>query len=454
MRKLWRWLVSLRLAVILLILIAAAALVGTLFPQLDSETLRDPAAQARWLALAGERYGVLTATFHRLGLFTVYRSWWFLALAIALLLNMLACTLDRLGALLRVLRRPARVVMPERFYVLPNADRPARSAWHAAWPVDEPERAAHAVANALVHSHLQVRREPGEQAIYLHGERFRWAGIGTLFTHIGLLLLAIGVLISVWFSWRETTPPLVSGSRFDPGHGLAFHLRTNHLLISRYPDGRPRNYQADLTAVRDGRDVVSQEVHVGSPLSYHGVAFHLYSFGPAVRVRAVDEDGQPLRMTAANRETPDEPVSGELVLPLVGGYGELALPDYGVVLRIGRAYAGAPLFVQAVIGGKHTLPLGQVAPGQEVALDRIRLRFDPDNYLTLQVVHDPGFGPVIAAACLLILGLVLSFYFPHREVWGRIGDGRLVLRGRVEGPAADFEPLWDRVEVLLSESGG
>jgi len=45
-RRIWHWLGSIRLAVILLIALALAALVGTLFPQLPPEIAADPAARA------------------------------------------------------------------------------------------------------------------------------------------------------------------------------------------------------------------------------------------------------------------------------------------------------------------------------------------------------------------------------------------------------------------------
>ena len=51
--------------------------------------------------------------------------------------------------------------------------------------------------------------------------------------------------------------------------------------------------------------------------------------------------------------------------------------------------------------------------------------------LSLLAVHDPGYGPVVAAGLLLLLGLTVSFYFPHRWIVARVEpDGGLRLAGQ------------------------
>jgi cytochrome c biogenesis protein len=60
--------------------------------------------------------------------------------------------------------------------------------------------------------------------------------------------------------------------------------------------------------------------------------------------------------------------------------------------------------------------------------------------VTMLAVHDPGYGLVMTAGFLLLLGLTVSFYFPHAWVHARIEpDGALRLAGRAEQRAWDFE---------------
>ena len=64
----------------------------------------------------------------------------------------------------------------------------------------------------------------------------------------------------------------------------------------------------------------------------------------------------------------------------------------------------------------------------------------PDGYsVTLLAVHDPGYGMVITAGFLLLLGLTVSFNFPHCCVHARIEpQGTLRLTGRADRRAHNF----------------
>jgi len=64
-----------------------------------------------------------------------------------------------------------------------------------------------------------------------------------------------------------------------------------------------------------------------------------------------------------------------------------------------------------------------------------------DSYeVTLLAVYDPGYGVVIAAGLLLLLGLAMIFHFPYCCVRARIGaDGGLRLAGEAGRYASDFE---------------
>jgi cytochrome c biogenesis protein ResB len=59
--------------------------------------------------------------------------------------------------------------------------------------------------------------------------------------------------------------------------------------------------------------------------------------------------------------------------------------------------------------------------------------------VALLAVHDPGYRPVVVAGFLLLLGLTVSFNFPHCWVHARIDpDGTLRLAGRADRRACDF----------------
>jgi cytochrome c biogenesis protein ResB len=69
--------------------------------------------------------------------------------------------------------------------------------------------------------------------------------------------------------------------------------------------------------------------------------------------------------------------------------------------------------------------------------------------VTLIAVHDPGYSLVIAAGFCLLVGVMLTFHFPHRRLWARIGfTGETSLAGST---AWDRERFTRQFETLVAE---
>lgn len=91
--RLWRKLRSLRFALVLMVLIALACVVGTLVKQ-------EPYEPNEAIAQYGKPFGLLVGL---LGLHQLYHTWWFLALLLLFALSAVACALRRLRLRLRTL---------------------------------------------------------------------------------------------------------------------------------------------------------------------------------------------------------------------------------------------------------------------------------------------------------------------------------------------------------------
>src|SRR4030095_3124236 len=97
----WREYRSMRTALVLLVVLAAASVLGSLFPQEGLSPQRVDQYFADHPALA--------PVLERLGLFDVFGSAWYMAIYLAPLGALCACLAPRTGALVRVLRsRPPR----------------------------------------------------------------------------------------------------------------------------------------------------------------------------------------------------------------------------------------------------------------------------------------------------------------------------------------------------------
>src|SRR5438094_5194609 len=99
-RAIWRQLRTMRTALILLLLLAAGASLGSLFPQRPI----NPATVQQWI-LHNRGWAPLA---EKLGLFDVFGSWWFMAIYGLLLVSLVGCIVPRWRAFFRTLRARPR----------------------------------------------------------------------------------------------------------------------------------------------------------------------------------------------------------------------------------------------------------------------------------------------------------------------------------------------------------
>ncbi len=105
---LWRLLTSVRHAILTVLLLGLAALLGALLPQIPAAVRDQPSLTAAWLELQHPRFGPLTPVLHGLGLFDIFHAWWFYGLVGWLALAIVVCTYSRFPGLWRQAFRPPR----------------------------------------------------------------------------------------------------------------------------------------------------------------------------------------------------------------------------------------------------------------------------------------------------------------------------------------------------------
>src|SRR5690242_346715 len=278
-----------RTALLLLLLLAVAAVPGSVFPQRRinpgrvEEYLADHSGYGPWL--------------DRLGFFDVYSSIWFSAIYLLLFVSLVGCVLPRTRAHLRALRAaPPRT--PRRLERLPAHTRVA---------VDTPsDDVLDALAATLRRRRYRVARHDGTS---VSAERGYLAETGNLVFHLALLGLlaavAVGsllgysgqVLVVEGSSFSNALPyydSFTAGPRVDQGNLTPFSLTLDRMRV-RFEDqatgsqfGAPREFDADLT-VRDepGAAPRTVSIHPNEPLDSRGVRVFIVGNGyaPVITVR-------------------------------------------------------------------------------------------------------------------------------------------------------------------------
>lgn len=435
-RRFWNFLASRRMAVVLLLLILLLALASLVVPQRPAEL--DAAGLQAWQEGMRERYGPAWETYEALGLTDLFHTPLFWALAAALFLNTLACTLDRMGRLLRAMRRPPILRLPEAAYA------PA-------------ERRGKAPPYSLQEARRHLRRwgyrlweEPGWPH-YFYGETPRLAPLGTLLSHLGLLLLVPALLLQP-LAWRERLILDAGTSSMTLFHHPACNVAAL-ALQAQEAGGFLRSISGELL-VREGEAVVQGWAGTEGPLSACGVNFYLRSYGLALQVEASDRGGRPLEVLPSEGERfislpspgkalPRRPEAssqsvGPAILRFPAGATERSFDIPSLALHVTVAPSATALagFREGLLrvhieqaGLNRPLFDGRIAANTALELPAGRLSFRPTSFLEVEAVYDPGFPLLLSAGCLLVVGSSLALLFPQRRFWARLDeDGTLWMR--------------------------
>jgi cytochrome c biogenesis protein len=426
----WRLLTDVRFAVVLIILLALAGLVGMLVRQFPVTAADDPARYAAELEVMQAAWGGLPAgsliveVFDTLGLFSVFSTPWFLLLMTVLVISIVCCTLDRTPRLWRSVSH-VRVEQPAAFF---DPSRAGRAVVDGVG-----EGAAEAVQDAFRRRHFRRQRTATvDGATFVYGDRNQYQKLATLLTHAGLVLFLAGGAVTVAagfetvvFVGEEETAPVRSVG--TPGNLL---VKNNAFFAPRREDGSFADFTTDLSVYRDGAEVARKTIRVNDPLIVEGFTFHQNTFGPTAELTIRDASGALVW-------------DGPLLLDdeLLGApQGFMTIPgaEAGLVAVLGTDAMDEPVLVMQGVGpadpetGENetlflaTVPVGvttdpEVTAGQSITWQGV------GSWTGLVIRNDPGQPVIWVAFGLLIVGLALTFYFPRRRAWARVTDGRVEL---------------------------
>ncbi|WP_129338275.1 cytochrome c biogenesis protein ResB [Cellulomonas endophytica] len=466
----WRQLTSMRTALLLLMLLAVAAVPGTIFPQ----NAQDPVAVVEYV----DEHPTTGPWLDRLGFFDVYSSVWFSAIYLLLSTSLVGCILPRSRAHLAALRaRPPRT--PRRFDRFPAHGR-ART---AAAPQDVVAR-AHADLRAgwpllrFVPRHRVQVLDEGAGTWSVSAERGYLRESGNLLFHLSLVGLLVAIATGQMLHYRGQelviqgrgfANAVVNYDTFEQGTAfrsdslVPFTLRLDR-FESRFDEEtlQSRFFRADVTVTEPGQAPQATSITVNNPIKAGGATVYLMGNGYAPQVTVRDASGEvafsgsvpflPQDAVYTSRgviKVPD--VSAEQEQLGLVGYLLPTAEQYGPQLwRSLRPEPLDPLLVLSVWTGNLGLDTG--VPQNVYQLDESRMRQSldgqgrpvtlylrpgdsvdlPDGQGTLtfedlprfaafDLRHDPALGWVLTFALSAFAGLGVSLFAPRRRLWLRAG---------------------------------
>jgi len=409
--RLWRLFTSVRLALVLILVIAAAVLAGTLLDQAPAPVAADRDLYQQWLERVRDRYGMWTDVLAFFHLFTVFHSLWFRILLALLVANIIVCSLNRWKGVWATVFG-SRVQMSDAFF------RHAR--YNATFAVSMPvDVAAQRVQRALAQAGYRVQREAGGSSVAIYADRNRLSRFGTFLIHLSIVLILVGAVVGSIWGFRDNEFIVPEGAVREVGHGTGISVKLEHFTDEYYVEGPPKDFRSELVIFENGVEVKRGTTHVNSPLSYKGYKFHQAFFGQTAIMRVQDssgevlfEDAVPLAWQARGTGRP----LGDFLLPQKGLHVYVIGPAAG---ENDPLIPAGEMRVEVYKQGSSALVTSEnVTQGTPKELSGLTFTFVRESRFTgLKVVKDPGMNLIWIASALMIAGLVAMFYLPHRRVW-------------------------------------
>ena len=405
MDRIWKAFASVRLTIVLLLSLAATSIIGTLIPQNE--------APGAYLQSFGE---ILYQILSLLGLFDMYHSWWFRALILLLVVNIIVCSIDRLQATWKIIfaRNP-------RF----NISR-YRQLKHKAEFTHQGDAALlkERFLPILSRRFKYHQTQDTDTGYAICAEKGRLTRLGVYVVHLSVVVLLIGGLIGSIFGY-EGFVNLAPGDsartiqlRNSPQVlSLGFEIRCDDFKVEFYDSGAPKEFRSSLSILKDGAVVEQKDIIVNDPLRYEGISFFQASYGPLPPTEVVlNFTSQTTGMIYSQKAAIGQPVE----IPEKLGTFTLKQFTRQAEFRghnIGEAFIG----VLTPPGGD---PVEVTLPTQFPSFDKMRkgkvfvaiADFVPRYYTGLQVSKDPGVWVVYAGFTLMIIGIYMTFFMSHQQI--------------------------------------
>ncbi|GAA5144938.1 cytochrome c biogenesis protein ResB [Nocardioides marinquilinus] len=289
LRWTWRQLTSMRTALVLLLLLALAAVPGSVVPQSGVDAF----AANQWK----EDHPTLTPIYERLGLFSVYDSAWFSAIYILLMVSLVGCIVPRTLHYARALRAvPPRA--PRNLTRLPE---------HRVVRLDAPVDDVLARARTLLGGRrYRLRPTDPDAADAVSAEKGYLREAGNLLFHLSVIIVLVGFAWGALFGYQggvivlqggtfantaASYDDLNPGSRFGADDFDPFLFTVDDFDITWLTEGAAagtaRAFKAALT-YRDGDGPEDQyDLRVNHPLTIGSTDLFLvgHGYAPVITVR-------------------------------------------------------------------------------------------------------------------------------------------------------------------------
>lgn len=507
LRWMWRQVTSMRVALILLLMLALASIPGSLLPQWP----QDPTATRAFLA----EYPTIGPVLDTVGLLDVFGSAWFTAIYLLLFASLVGCIVPRTFAHAKALRAPISATPRSLARYEDQAEAEVDDGLAAIARTERFLRPQGRWWGAITGYRTRVddRTVRGTRQRALAADKGHIREIGNLLFHIAL----VGILVSMAFGsllthrgqaliieGRSFTNAVAaydsfeSGSLFSPDSLLPFTLRVESFESQFDSAGRASFFRANVTLTEPGTEPVADIIEVNRPLQVDGGKIYLQGNGYAPVLTVTDADGNVAHDGPVPFLPQDEAYTSEGVVkvpdvttgPQFGIEGTLlpsAVIDGDTAFSVHPDPSNPVIFFQVYTGD---LGLDDGVPQNAYQLDKTQLspvqdeQGEPEwtairpgesaelpgdlgtvtweslpRFVALDLRADPTLPWLLGFAIASLVGLSMSLFGSRRRLWmiASPTDGPTVVTAAAYGPTHDTaldETLRDMVAAATGTAPG
>ena len=447
---LWHFLSSMRVAMVIMLAIAALGVLGSLIIQAPPGIVADPAAKASWLDEIRPKYGGWTGFLDTLQLFEIFNSLLFRVLVASLTISLIACSVHRIPGIWRTTTKPRVDVGPQFFEHAPQ---------HEAIVVRHTAAETQAIVEGVLRGRRYRTLSSDDGAIHIYADRNRWAPWAGLIAHMSIVVILLGAIAGTLWGFRDAQFTIAEGATLPIAAEPGLTLKLIDFTDKYDPEtGAPIDYASQVILYKDGQEIDRHTVRVNDPLRYGDLTFYQAFFGAAATMTVKDAAGNTLvseGVPLAWRTTADDRPIGSFSIPgtdyvgwVIGtlGGGDATVKPGQMQVDLYKADSGAPVASKVMDQGVAT------------TLGDYTVTFERESQFTgLNVARDPGVLLVWLGSFLLFGGFVIRFTIQHKRVWGRIVPrpnggavlGMATLATRDVSQATDFENLVTDIRAAL-----
>lgn len=493
--KIWNFFASVKLAVVILIILALTSIIGTIVEQ-----RAEPATN---IALLAKFFGDATAPtvyniFVKIGFMDMYHSWWFVSLLILFSINLTVCSLERFPKTWKLAKKSVEplaegsfksmgikkelvlIGKPEKLKELLKKQIKKTLFGHSKlfwvfWFIVSLPVFLVALYRYLYVGPKKIKTTTNGKGFQIYSEAGNYTRLGVYIVHLSILLIFVGAIIGARFGFRGFLN-LPEGESSDVAYTtggktirLGFTIKCNWYNTEYYSGGdMPREFQSELVIIDGGREILKKVIEVNHPLTYNGVTFYQSSYGMIPNavgefdLAVISKDGRKnalqLRL-GESFEIPSSNIKGTIVdfSPALG-----MDPQTGALATYSETMVNPAVAIEFDEPGKEKFTgwILERYPKTGILPDGSQIKFLDYwgvEYTGLQVSKDPGVGIIYFACIIMTLGLYAAFFMSHKKIWIRLtpdtsgekGSVRITVGGSASKNRLSFER---DIEKMLSKA--